>query len=66
MFKVGDRVKCVDGVGTTLVDGDSYVVKKVHQPGQRFVDVEDAAGRLSGGWYLGRFVSALPAFKGNK
>ena len=66
MFKVGDRVRCVDSTGTPLQYGYVYRVEVVSDDSRfvHFWDYElDAVG---GGWFSSRFVITKPAFKGNK
>ena len=65
MFKVGDRVRCVDSTGNLLQHDYVYRVEEVSDEG-RFVRLFDS--ELYCGWTLAssRFVLANPAFKGNK
>jgi len=61
MFKVGDKVKCVDFTGASgkhLKQGEVYLVKDVavmDGSGSYFIDLE---GQSQGGFYAHRFVFA--------
>ena len=58
MFKVGDRVKCIDGwKGVNPCLGKVYTVKGVRGP---FLDFEFGTG-----WLGTRFEMAASPFKGN-
>jgi len=66
MFKVGDRVRCVDSIGTSLQHDYVYRVEEVSDD-NRFVRFwEYELDGIGGGWLSSRFVLANPTFKGNK
>jgi len=46
-FKVGDRVRCVDGNGKSLIDGNIYTVEGIDKWGNLVIN--------GGGWMPGRF-----------
>ena len=54
MFKVGDRVKCVEGCGRALKIGDKHTVRVVTD---RYLYLAE----LAGGWYHERFKPVVEA-----
>ena len=66
MFKVGDRVRCVDTYGTPLQHDYVYRVEEVSDSGEFLYFWDYVLDGLGGGWLSDRFVIAKPAFKGNK
>ncbi len=67
MFKVGDRVKCVEGAGNISYGLVYRVVRISKYKETPFLHVQsDGLGGESGGWLFSRFVLAKAAkFKGN-
>ena len=65
MFKVGDRVRCVDSTGSILQHDYVYRVEEVSDEG-RFVRLFDSELYWGWSWASSRFVLANTAFKGNK
>lgn len=56
MFKKGDKVRCIRGYGTKLIEDSTYTVRENYIIGDMFLNIEE-----QGNWYANRFELVKPA-----